>query len=330
MVEFLCGDALTLAIQKILAEPEGRFAVAFWGDGAAEKLHQRGQGDFQVICNLVSGATNPSEIRKLKRQNVRQCDTLHAKVYIGSKSLVVSSANVSTNGLGLEGVEQARWIEVGTRSDDNNSASKWFEEQWNNGRKITDGDLNKAEEAWNRRKNFRPTLLSIDDFDTSSNKLPLLTWYGEATGTVNQKVVRSYGVTKEIIENSIGISSHHDCAVLNPETWVLYWCANDEGRPYRRAPVWFYTGRFIPKAYRYKGERKYSDVVARSDVSPDLPFKFDKIATKLFYDTLMKDEFAELRSSNSGQRWFTKRRLDLMPIFWSMFKAEYQGHTDQR
>ena len=330
MVEFLYGSALMVEIQKILAEANGCFAVAFWGDGAAKKLHQGGQGDFRAICNLASGGTNPSEIRKLKRQNIRQSDTLHAKVYIGSESVVIGSANISTNGLGLEGIEQARWIEAGTSTHDTATALKWFEGLWDSAREITDGDIKKAEEAWSRRQKFRPTLLSIDDLDISSSDLPLLTWFEVLPCEVNPKAVKTYGLNEEIIKDSIGIESAQDVAALKPGRWVLYWYANDEGRPFRRNPQWFYTGRLIQKALRYETERNYRDVVIQSDIKPAVPFKFDKVITRLFYDVLSRSDFDELRSHDYDTGWYTKTRLGLIRRFWAEFVVEYKAQIDKK
>lgn len=42
--------------------------------------------------------------------DLRQSDYLHAKVYIGQEAAIVTSANASANGLGLEGHEQACWL----------------------------------------------------------------------------------------------------------------------------------------------------------------------------------------------------------------------------
>ena len=197
MGSFLCGYELTLAIEEVLAEPNGSFAVAFWGAGAAGKLHQGGQGEFRAICNLASGGTNPFEIRKLNRKNIRQSDTLHAKVYIGSQNVIVGSANISANGLGFEGIEQARWTEAGTLAHDTAAALEWFDKLWNEAREIMESDLKEAEKVWNRRQKARPTLMSIDDFNALSINAPLLNWFGNTDTSANPKALKTYGVDRE-------------------------------------------------------------------------------------------------------------------------------------
>ena len=119
-MEFLYEDELDQAIKAILGEDECCAAVAFWGKGASDLLKKKNRGaKAKIICNLMSGGTNPYEVEKLmKIAHVKQLNDLHAKVYIGRDSSIVASANVSGNGLGLEGLEQNRWREAGLKSKD--------------------------------------------------------------------------------------------------------------------------------------------------------------------------------------------------------------------
>jgi hypothetical protein len=57
---------------------------------------------------------------------------LHAKVYIGEKGVIISSANASANGLGEEGDELLAGLEVGyftTRQNDLELARRWFDDK---------------------------------------------------------------------------------------------------------------------------------------------------------------------------------------------------------
>ncbi len=92
---------------------------------------------------------------------IQQCDRLHAKVIVGEANLVVGSANLSRNGLGLEGQELAHWLEAGihtTTTDEVRAAQQWFEQLWRSAetRVITDDDLKAAIVAYNRNRNARP------------------------------------------------------------------------------------------------------------------------------------------------------------------------------
>jgi len=149
MQEFLTGETLQAAVREVLKSEDVRCAVAFWGQGAQEWFGETVR-TARLICNLNVGGTNPKPIQNLRKDarfELRQCDILHAKVYIGDHSAVVTSANISANGLGIEGASANGWIEAGVLLTDANELRKWFDDLWNNSavvRPITDSDLRKA------------------------------------------------------------------------------------------------------------------------------------------------------------------------------------------
>lgn len=151
------------AIRRAVKEAEViDVAVAFWGSGG-EAIFKRWDGrKLRIICNLALGGTNPKAIRallELPNVEVLQQDDLHAKLILTDKSLIVGSANVSSNGLGLEGAEQATWRELGILSEsssERSSAKRWFASQWAAARTINELDLKKAEAAWKARRRTRP------------------------------------------------------------------------------------------------------------------------------------------------------------------------------
>jgi hypothetical protein len=156
------GRAIAEKIQHLIdgevAEPI-RFAVAFWGNGADYKL----RGACEIICDLESGACNPAVIRTLsKRDNcvVLKLSGLHAKVVIGSAGAVVSSANMSTNGLGAEGADSSGTIEAGyfvpASAADYKKVVMWFKGVWAQATQITESDLGDAQEKWDFRNREMP------------------------------------------------------------------------------------------------------------------------------------------------------------------------------
>lgn len=136
-----------------MAEPV-RLAVAFWGTGADYRL----QGSCRIVCDLESGACNPAVIRTLlMRDNcvILKLSDFHAKVVIGSAGAVVSSANMSTNGLGAEGADVSGTIEAGyfveAKLPDYRKIAIWFEDIWQQASEINELDLAIAQEKWNFR-----------------------------------------------------------------------------------------------------------------------------------------------------------------------------------
>jgi phosphatidylserine/phosphatidylglycerophosphate/cardiolipin synthase-like enzyme len=101
-MKFLDGAAATEEIKKLtVSSKNARLAVAFWGDGATAGLGLIEKGkSATIICNLKSGGTNPQEIQKLLDNNisVKQCDTLHGKVYLFDDHVILGSSNASANG----------------------------------------------------------------------------------------------------------------------------------------------------------------------------------------------------------------------------------------
>jgi len=111
------------------------------------------------------GGTNPQVIRRLlDLTRIRHCDTLHAKIYLGSNRTIVSSANASTNGLGVDSASSATWIEAGYLTTEVAPIRAWFEALGEISSAITDADLAAAEAAWSERQKavWRPPETSRD------------------------------------------------------------------------------------------------------------------------------------------------------------------------
>lgn len=146
-----------------IATEEGELllAVSFWGRGAESIVHPRSTGPVKLICNLKSGATNPDTIEALRNRNgvtLKQHDRLHAKVVVGSRTAVVGSANLSSNGLNLEGDELQGWEEAGLLTRDAtqlDAIKQWFEAMWRDSQNIDDQDIKEARAKWAQRRATR-------------------------------------------------------------------------------------------------------------------------------------------------------------------------------
>jgi len=136
-------------------------AVAFIGEKALEVIPKN--CEVRMICNLESGATNPYAVRALIDNGVeiRTSKNLHAKVFIGDDFTIVGSANLSANGLGLEGNEIKGWIEAGYKVITNNEQKKvkeWWLEHWGKSKVITINDINRHISIWSSRRKLRPNI----------------------------------------------------------------------------------------------------------------------------------------------------------------------------
>ena len=157
---FLDSEKYLPRLKKLLLESKSiDIAVAFWGAGA-EKLLTNLVIPTRVICNLTSGATNPSVIKSLQSHGitVKHLPDLHAKVFLGHDSAIIGSANCSANGLSLEGDEINGWQEAGyviTSEHDIDQTREWFAERWNTAEVVDDRLLEEAEIVWKKRSKNR-------------------------------------------------------------------------------------------------------------------------------------------------------------------------------
>ena len=158
MLKFIRGEELAQEFQSLGMGGDRRdIAVAYWGRGAAAELKiHRGNCD-RIICNLKSGACDPSEIEAIinNQINIRTHDKLHAKVYLANDAAIVGSTNASTNGLAMSDRFSA-WREANVVVRDDSDILKdikvWFEEIWNDSRSITAEDIAEAKELWLKRR----------------------------------------------------------------------------------------------------------------------------------------------------------------------------------
>jgi hypothetical protein len=322
-MRFLTGSELNSEISSILREQGCRCAVAFWGKGAEDKLHLKGKGDYRVICNLSAGGTNPEVIEKLNRVNIRQCDTLHAKVYIGSNAAIVTSANASINGIGLEGKEQEKWIEAGLLVKSSPELTDWFDKLWEKSRPISDEDLERAKKLWARRSRPFPPIPDIDD---TRDDLPLVTWLPEREDRqweITQQY-RGKGMD-DLLE--IGISAvPADRNYIVPGLWIVVWFRREsDGMPSQELrPYFFYTGQYLKRAWCCVEDQIFLDWILPSPNEPPAPFDFeDQAALKAFERVISRASYEKLRTETYRGSWYSEPRKSLMRRFWSDFKSEY-------
>lgn len=159
---------------KSIVSEEGELllAVAFWGQGAESIIYPKRRGSLRIICNLRSGATNPDTINSLRQKKgveLKQHDRLHAKVIVGSKTALIGSANLSSNGLNLESDEIQGWEEAGLVTQDSQlleSIRQWFAVLWQDAHTISDKDLEEARVRWLKRRitRIKSTMSANDGF----------------------------------------------------------------------------------------------------------------------------------------------------------------------
>ena len=330
MTTFLHGPELTDIIKEILAEDGSRSAVAFWGRDCDGWVTGRGA---RIIANIKMGGTNPHALKKASKRpsaEVKRCDRLHAKVYLGEKRAVVASANASINGLALEGAEIASWIEAGILTDDIESIAAWFENLWRYGaHEITKHDWERAEAAWALRQRAKPTLGSFADFDTNAPVLPLVTWLAEGNWTVHDdELTRQLGsadtAARSRVDDGLAVS-HSDDEQILADRWVLCWIQGARPRTSKGKPTFLQTSKVIIRnGFSYDADGIVSDVVLAPEQGAPEPFDpsekrfvgaFKHVLSQSYYAVLHEDEVP-------GRAWYSERE-ELMRAFWSDVKIAY-------
>jgi hypothetical protein len=138
-------------------------AVAFWGIDAIPLFTKN--KEIRIVCNLESTACNPKVIeivRKYKNVKIKSNKQLHAKVLIQKSRLISGSANISINGLAMQGDEIHGWVESGIKTKNRkmiSESSVWFDNLWESSHNISLLDIRKYKKIWKNRRKNRPMLI---------------------------------------------------------------------------------------------------------------------------------------------------------------------------
>jgi len=278
MQVFLSGREYREALAELAeASPSLDIAVAFLGGGASDLI--AGVGDGRLLCNLESGATNPSAVRAIQKScnvQTRTLPSLHAKLLIGREAVICGSANLSANGLGLEGEETHGWWEAGILSRDPaivRDARDWFIERWDQARAIDEETLLKAEQAWSeqRRHGRFPPLAQVEQSSSIGGEVAAADLAGdprlerlEAEGEIWELVREEYPSLAELYRE-LRMKLHQHAPMLRAEResggkgWIKFRItgSNGAGRQFARfglvlkkrtsrIEVWFKANEVAP------------------------------------------------------------------------------------
>ena len=160
-MRLLTGTEIQQAVASLVTrDGDVDIAVAYWGQDSLKRtgIANKQNGKLRVICDLLSGACNPSPIAALKRAGipVLTLHRLHAKVWINGDDVILGSANASMAGLPMPDDDlQKRRDEANLEMRDERLAQSlrtWFEERWGSAREIEDRDLRRARILWSQRR----------------------------------------------------------------------------------------------------------------------------------------------------------------------------------
>ena len=152
-------------VKCIRGESKISVAVAFWGKGS-NQLFDGSTSAPSIVCNLMTGASDPKEIQllcKMFPDRVRHLSELHSKIVISEKMMIIGSANFSSSGLTTNPDGQNGWEEAGASIEDKkqiDAAQSWFEKIWNKASPVLPRDIEIATKTWIHNRENRPVLSS--------------------------------------------------------------------------------------------------------------------------------------------------------------------------
>lgn len=162
-MKFLKTDNYHDEISKLFRNDESLdIAVAFLGKDALHLFKLNPNKTIRVVCNFESGACNPKLVEKIMKYSnveIRSNHSLHAKVLLQNGTMIIGSANLSANGLSLEGSELTAWKEAGLVIKDDctiRDTKSWFDDLWIDSTLITLNDIDTQSVNWKKRRFTRP------------------------------------------------------------------------------------------------------------------------------------------------------------------------------
>jgi hypothetical protein len=218
-------------------------------------------------------------------------DNLHAKIYIGENSAIVGSANLTRNGLSIDGLQEAaiKTEDPQTRSElliFFNKLESQANEQYPNV-EMKKRKLGKLKQQWNRAvrnsifttEEIKPKL--IQNYTTLGSDDFYIVWY--QTGLEYE-----YSENVESVKNLIHDEMHlAETDQVEKGKWLLAWRVTNSDRPDKRVmPTWMFIDEIIENGVIASADYEYTKLSLmfenRSKMSP--PFEI----TKGFYETFTK------------------------------------------
>ena len=309
MHSFIADDGYLGAVRDAIANAQRiDVAVAFWGAGADE-LFAGVNVPTRILCNLLSGGTNPAPLRKLLESphiELRHTAKLHAKVIMTDKAVIVGSANFSTNGLHYEGHELDGWREAGILTHEPNlveQAGVWFDQQWAVSLGVTPDTLNKAQKMWKSSREHRSTgprkpFNKLRKADLLGRPIHLVLWSDDAS----DPATKVFNAKKEEWEQegirTQGLSFFEDWETLPEDAYLIDVHVGPRGG-ITVGPVF----KRLPKLDQSVPKAQTSIQIVTSVRQPtDFPFNYDRVFKEALRERLKEEGFLGLPNDEKPYR----------------------------
>lgn len=277
-----------------------KIAVAYIG--ADWKMFIDDATYLEAIIVSPTFGSNPWAITDLVKhigwEKIFFLDELHAKTYVGESSAVIGSANLTSNGLGADGLVEL-CVEVnGNKTLSNLNAvfdnlKERAQRQYGT-RELKKARLKELEKIWgaaiaNRivtnRKNSAP---DFTDFELLAEDHFYVLWY--------QPVECEYSDDVKAIE-SLMVDDIHFASTdkVEKNKWALVWRITDSNKPHKTArPHWLYIHEVFENGVIDEGYGYPKCAIQRNDLDiPPYPFEITDIVSVAFKNEIQKKDVAE-------------------------------------
>jgi hypothetical protein len=315
----ICSNAEQLRKALKTVKPS-KIAVAFLGIGW--KKYVSPSNLKEIILSPTLGS-NPKAIegimQKIGIDNVYFLDNLHSKLYLGAKSALLGSANLSDNGFAEE-----RLLEAGVVLIEPTNLKKLdtvFEDYKAKAAKLYATSESKQEKLrelmkqWQRSiwydtnpegddENLPSNAPSIADYKSELDRIHINRYiYGDLHYNMEAIAAVIPGANERHLDESLPFLEED---AIEPGDWILCWRCKKDGSPHKNTNVsWMQVHYVIPKGVDYPDKNdpsaRYTKLAIhlRDYKSITEPFALDTATNILIQEALSSKRFRKLRSSNS-------------------------------
>lgn len=305
-----------------------KIAVAFVGSGWKQYVSPSHLKEIVLSPTIGSYPKAIEEIMdSIGAENVYFLDKLHSKIYLGTESALLGSANLSDNGFSDSGL-----FEAGVVLTDTSTLAKLnvvFEDYKSRAKRLYPTAKSKKDKlrelmkqwqvaSWNNLNTERgdKTPPTITDYKSDLDRIHIA-WYQPCNLDYNEEAING------VVPDAIGVKPDdyfkdafmfHEKDSVQEGDWILCWYCKDDGYPRKDGKVyWMPVHHVVPNGFH---DDTYTKLVGQAKhlSSPPEPFDLDKQTKIAIRAALGSGKFPALLSLNDDE-WRLAPADKIVPEF---------------
>lgn len=288
--------------------------------------------DYENLKKIIISPTigsNPQAIEELASligwKSIFFLDNLHAKIYIGKKSVIIGSSNLSYNGLSAHGGLEESAVKITDKEEVKKAtlhfymlkklATKAYPKQVMKKEKLCE-----LKSIWSKAsrnsiiKNELTNNISIHDYEVLTDQDFYIVWHciDDTKCTYTSKIDHVKALIGEELQ-------FYDVDLIMPNKWVLYWKLTVKNKPDKiEKPVWVYIDEVIEGAVAASNpDDSYTKIaISRNDRDKlEPPFKLTKNLIETFKMTISKEKYKTFIFNYKENDFLVKNTFPLFKEF---------------